>query len=169
MKSGRLVRKCLRNSECFWDERMMVKEILEMEKWDVRDGSILTDMVQEVPMRLGWWTPGAVKTVVQMENRDRYRGWHAVHLNTPLSSLAAGISNPSWHWCCHNPSQTPLCVVCRQPRTWVFHAEGDKCRFGLCSSWFKGVFSWKPLDYTSGGVVLPESISGLMTLCRWLQ
>ena len=32
---------------------MMVKEILEMEKWDVRDGSILTDMVQEVPMRLG--------------------------------------------------------------------------------------------------------------------
>ena len=32
---------------------MMVKDILEMEKWDVRDGSILTDMVQEVPMRLG--------------------------------------------------------------------------------------------------------------------
>ena len=33
---------------------MMVKEeILEMEERDVRDGSILTDMVQEVTVRLG--------------------------------------------------------------------------------------------------------------------
>ena len=33
---------------------MMVKEeILEMEEWDVKDGSILTDMVQEVTVRLG--------------------------------------------------------------------------------------------------------------------
>lgn len=169
MKSGRLVRKCSRNWECFWDERTMVKEeILEMEKRDVRDGSIRTNVVQEVTMRFGWWTWEAVKTMVQMENRDRYRGWHAVYLNKPPSSLTADMSNPSWHWWCHNPSQTPLYVACHQPRTWVFHAEGDKCRFGLyvalgtkvCSNespWAMHLEVW----------VLPESISGLMTLCRW--
>ena len=171
----------------------------------------------------------AVKTMAHMENRDRYRGWHAVCLIKPPSPLAADMSiqglarcvpyqaplptryrgwhavylikppsplaawrigtdtgtgtlcasssplptrgrhvQPSWHWWCHNPSQTPLHVMCRQPRTWVFYAEGDKCRFGFYTALGTKVCSNEsPWAMHLEVGVLPESIFGLMTLCRW--
>ena len=133
----------------------------------------------------------AVKTMAHMENRDRYRGWHAVCLIKPPSPLAAwrigtdtGTGTlcasssplptrgrhvqPSWHWWCHNPSQTPLHVMCRQPRTWVFYAEGDKCRFGFYTALGTKVCSNEsPWAMHLEVGVLPESIFGLMTLCRW--